>query len=99
VVVVAATGNRSHDLAHPTQDALSPDNTNPVLRQIHNDCAIVPVEVPGVIGVNANGNLKLKSNYSNYGVGTTSVMRDVLLRTGHVDGLRGSGGPDRRARA
>jgi subtilisin family serine protease len=74
VVVVAASGNQADDLAHPTADATSPDDTNPVLRQIHNDCAVVPVEVPGVIGVNANGNLLLKSFYSSYGVGTTDVI-------------------------
>jgi lantibiotic leader peptide-processing serine protease len=74
VVVVAAEGNQADDLAHPTQDATSPDDTNPVLRTIHNDCAVVPVEVPGVIGVNANGNLELKSFYSSYGVGSTAVI-------------------------
>jgi lantibiotic leader peptide-processing serine protease len=73
-VVVAAEGNEADDLAHPTQDATSPDDTNPVLRQIHNDCATVPVEVPGVIGVSADGNLELKSYYSSYGVGTTQVI-------------------------
>src|SRR5207249_4593611 len=65
-VVVAATDNQADDLAHPTQDATSPDDTNPILRTIHNDCAIVPVEVPGVIGVSANGNRQLKSFYSDY---------------------------------
>ncbi len=73
-VVVAAAGNQADDLAHPTQDATSPDNTNPVLRQIHNDCAVVPVEVPGVIGVTADGNLQLKSFYSSYGVGSVQVI-------------------------
>jgi lantibiotic leader peptide-processing serine protease len=73
-VVVAAEGNQSDDLAHPTQDATSPDDTNPVLRQVHNDCAVVPVEVPGVIGVSADGNLELKSFYSSYGVGSTQVI-------------------------
>ncbi len=72
-VVVAAEGNQADDLAHPTQDATSPDDTNPVLRQIHNDCAVIPVEVPGVIGVTANGNLQLKSFYSSYGVSTADV--------------------------
>jgi subtilisin family serine protease len=73
-VVVAAEGNQSDDLAHPTQDATSPDDTNPVLREIHNQCAVVPVEVSGVVGVNANGNRQLKSFYSSYGVGSTSVV-------------------------
>jgi subtilisin family serine protease len=73
-VVVAAEGNQADDLAHPTQDATSPDNTTPELRTIHNDCAVIPVEVPGVIGVTADGNLKLKSFYSSYGVGTVQVI-------------------------
>lgn len=74
VVVVAAEGNQRDDLAHPTQDATSPDDTNPVLRTIHNDCAVIPVEVAGVIGVTANGNKQLKSYYSSYGVGTADVV-------------------------
>jgi subtilisin family serine protease len=85
VVVVAAQGNQADDLAHPTQDATSPDDTNPVLRQIHNDCAVVPTEVPGVIGVTANGNLKLKSFYSSFGVGSADVIApggdSILQRT------------------
>jgi subtilisin family serine protease len=74
VTVVAAEGNQADDLAHPTQDATSPDDTTPVLRTIHNDCAVVPVEVPGVIGVTANGNLELKSFYSSYGLGSAQVI-------------------------
>jgi lantibiotic leader peptide-processing serine protease len=85
VTVVAAEGNQRDDLAHPTQDATSPDDTNPVLRTIHNDCAVVPVEVPGVIGVTANGNLQLKSFYSSYGLGTADVIApggdSILQRT------------------
>jgi lantibiotic leader peptide-processing serine protease len=85
VVVVAAEGNQADDLAHPTQDATSPDDTDPVLREIHNQCAVVPVEVPGVVGVTANGNLQLKSFYSSYGVGSASVVApggdSILQRT------------------
>src|SRR5262249_36272457 len=65
--VVAAAGNFSDDLAHPTLDPISPDDTNPVLREITNACAVVPVEVPGVIGVSATGALSMKSYYSSYG--------------------------------
>src|SRR5207253_3772787 len=72
-VVVAASGNASDDLAHSTQDRTSPDNTTPIVRDITNACAVVPVEVPGVVGVNANGSLGYKSYYSNYGVGTSDV--------------------------
>ena len=73
-IVVAAEGNQSDDLAHPTQDATSPDNTTPVVRDITNACAVVPVEVPGVVGVTANGNLRYKSYYSSYGIGTADVV-------------------------
>ena len=34
-VVVSAEGNQADDLAHPTQDATSPDNTTPVTRDDH----------------------------------------------------------------
>jgi lantibiotic leader peptide-processing serine protease len=85
VTVVAAMGNNADDLAHPTQDATSPDDTTPVLREITNACRVVPVEVSGVIGVTANGNLGLKSFYSDYGVGTTQVIApggdSILQRT------------------
>jgi subtilisin family serine protease len=79
-VVVAAEGNESDDLAHPTQDVTSPDNTTPQVRTIHNDCAVIPVEVPGVIGVTADGHNQqpgggyLKSFYSSYGMGVTQVV-------------------------
>jgi subtilisin family serine protease len=72
-VVVAAEGNEADDLAHPTQDVTSPDDTQPIVRTVHNDCAVVPVEVPGVVGVTADGNLLLKSFYSSYGVGKADV--------------------------
>jgi subtilisin family serine protease len=74
VVVVASAGNQRDDLAHPTQDVTSPDDSTPVTRAIRNQCAVVPVEVPGVIGVTANGDLELKSFYSSYGVGTADVI-------------------------
>jgi subtilisin family serine protease len=84
-VVVAAEGNEADDLAHPTQDVTSPDDTTPVTREITNACAVVPVEVPGVIGVAADGNLQLKSFYSSYGMGTTQVIApggdSILQRT------------------
>jgi lantibiotic leader peptide-processing serine protease len=71
--VVAAEGNFADDLAHPTQDTQSPDNTTPVTRPVTNACVVVPVEIPGVIGVTADGNLRLKSFYSNYGDSVTQV--------------------------
>ena len=72
-VVVAAEGNEADDIAHPTQDVTSPDDTTPIVRTVHNDCAVVPVEVQGVVGVTADGNLLQKSFYSSYGVGKADV--------------------------
>lgn len=74
VTVVAAAGNFADDLAHPTQDVQSPDNTTPVTREVTNACVVIPVEIPGVIGVSADGNLRIKSFYSNYGVGVIQVV-------------------------
>ncbi len=67
VTNVAAAGNFSDDLANPTQDRQSPDNTTPVTRPVTSDCLVSPVQIEGVIGVSATGNLRLKSFYSNYG--------------------------------
>jgi len=90
VLVVSAEGNQSDDLAHPTQDETSPDDTTPVVRDITNACAVVPVEVPGVVGVTAEGSLGFKSFYSSYGVGSVQVIApggDSILQpttdTGH----------------
>ncbi len=84
VSVVAAEGNESDDLAHPTQDVTSPDNTTPVTRPVTNACVVIPVEIPGVIGVTADGHQHqnpsdpnsgyLKSFYSSYGSGVTQVV-------------------------
>jgi lantibiotic leader peptide-processing serine protease len=73
-IVVAAIGNQADDLAHPTFDATSPDDTTPVTRAITNACAVIPVEVPGVIGVSGDGNTHMKSFYSSFGVGSTQVV-------------------------
>src|SRR5207253_3370258 len=80
-VVVAAEGNESDDLSHPTQDVTSPDTeANPPVRTVHNDCVVIPVEISGVIGVTGDGhNMQangeyLKSFFSSYGVSTADVV-------------------------
>lgn len=78
--VVSAVGNESDDLSHPTLDVTSPDNTTPVTREVTNACVVIPVEIPGVIGVSGDGhNLQpnggyLKSFYSSYGVSAVDVV-------------------------
>jgi subtilisin family serine protease len=90
VTVVAAAGNESEDLSHPGIDTTSPDfpplppgeAVDP--RDVGNNCVVVPVEIPGVIGVSANGHNEqadndpgpdyLKSFYSSYGVSAVDVV-------------------------
>jgi lantibiotic leader peptide-processing serine protease len=74
VTVVAAQGNGNIDLSKRNVDEISPDtDTNPILREVTNDCVVIPVEIPGVIGVTANGYNLQKSFYSTYGVGVAQV--------------------------
>ena len=86
VTNVAAEGNQSDDLSHPTFDDISPDFPpgSEQEREITNACVVVPVELPGVIGVTAVGNGRqvdgnddpdeyLKSYYSSYGISTADV--------------------------
>jgi hypothetical protein len=51
----ATSGSFSDDLAHPTQDVISPDTGPGETRAIHNNCVVIPTEVAGVIGVTATG--------------------------------------------
>jgi subtilisin family serine protease len=100
VTVVASEGNNSEDLSHPTRDITSPDDSTPVPRDVTNACVVVPVEVPGVIGVSATGSFlqgtnagryadNLKSFYSSYGISTTDVTApggDSLVGTPPFNG-------------
>ena len=86
VLHVAAQGNDSDDRAHPTYDASSPDFPpgEAVERDITNACVVVPLELPGVVGVTSVGNTRqvdgdddpddyLKAYYSAYGAGVAEV--------------------------
>jgi lantibiotic leader peptide-processing serine protease len=57
VVLVAAAGNESINLRHPMLDTISPDwpPGAAVTREVHNNCRVVPAELPGVITVSATG--------------------------------------------
>jgi len=75
VVVVAAQGNENIDLSKQNFDDTSPDYPpgNEIDREVTNACVVIPVEIPGVIGVTANGYLQQKAYYSSYGVGVVQV--------------------------
>lgn len=82
VTVVASAGNNSDDLSHPGIDETSPDYPpgSAIEREVTNACVVVPVEIPGVIGVSADGNTRqdpdgyLKSFYSSYGVSAVELV-------------------------
>jgi len=60
VTVVASAGNSNFDLTrHPPEG---------------NECVRIPSEIEGVITVTADGNLRRKAFYSNYGVAVTNVV-------------------------
>lgn len=68
VVIVAAAGNESIDLGHPTTDEISPDwpPGAAIVRDVGNNCRVAPAELPGVITVSALGINRLAS-YSTVG--------------------------------
>jgi subtilisin family serine protease len=94
VTVVSAAGNFADDLAHPTMDVTSPDfpGGTEEERTISNACVVIPVEVPGVVGVSATGVFGRKSFYSNYGSGVIDVAapggdsRQIDAAAGAVNG-------------
>ena len=73
VVVVAAQGNENMDLSKQNIDTISPDDGVPLTREVTNACVVIPVEIPGVVGVTADGAKLQKSYYSSYGVGVAQV--------------------------
>ena len=73
VSVVAAAGNFADDLAHPTQDIISPDTGPGTTRDVTNACIEIPAEVPGVIAVSSTGVEVRKSYFSSYGSGVVQV--------------------------
>ncbi|WP_214318552.1 S8 family peptidase [Nonomuraea sediminis] len=84
-LVIASEGNESTDLSHPRIDVTSPDFPDGAAerREITNACRVVPVEVPGVVGVTATGNLRQKAYYSSYGTSTADVAApggDAILQ-------------------
>jgi len=75
VVVVASQGNENMDLSKQNLDTISPNYPpgSDITREVTNACAVIPVEIPGVIGVTADGAFLQKAYYSSYGVGVAEV--------------------------
>jgi subtilisin family serine protease len=83
VTLIAAEGNESTDLGHPTTDDTSPDfgPVAPYERTIDNSsCLVMPTEADGVIAVSSVGPVNAavspyprKAYYSNYGIEQTTV--------------------------
>ncbi|MBD0290704.1 MAG: S8 family serine peptidase, partial [Thermoleophilia bacterium] len=69
-VLVAAAGNEGIDLNHPVVDEISPDFPEgiAVTRRVHNNCIVLPTELPGVVQVTATGAQNLLAWYSSYGM-------------------------------
>ena len=74
-MVVASAGNENIDLSKRNTDTLSPDFPPglAITREVTNACVVIPVEIPGVIGVTADGYNLQKAYYSSYGVGAAQV--------------------------
>jgi subtilisin family serine protease len=73
VLTIASAGNSNHDLQHKFIDPISPDDGDPVDREINAACVDLPAEAPGVVTVSAVGTERLKSYYSSYGQGVVDV--------------------------
>jgi subtilisin family serine protease len=75
VVMLAAEGNEAIDLTHPVTDTISPDFPpgSELTRDVGNNCLVLPVELPGVVGVTAIGPSGVLSFYSSYGASTADV--------------------------
>jgi hypothetical protein len=82
VTLIAAEGNESTDLGHPTVDTTSPDFPfqTPKQRTVDNSCLVLPTEAEGVLSVSSVGPVNTASSpyprkayYSNYGLEQTVV--------------------------
>jgi subtilisin family serine protease len=87
VAIVAAAGNESDDLQHPTVDRISPDwpPDSAIEREVRNNCRVAPAEIPGVLAVSATGPFGIAA-YTNVGMSAVGVAAPGgdFLQTGEV---------------
>lgn len=74
-LIVSSAGNENIDLSKKNTDTISPDFPpgNEQTREVTNACVVIPVEIPGVVGVSATGFNGDKAYYSTYGVSAVDV--------------------------
>jgi subtilisin family serine protease len=103
VLIVSANGNESDDLGHLTSDVISPDGPDdtPLERAVHNQCRVLPAELPGVLNVSATGPVGYPgytmdvASYSNVGGDAAAPGGDYFAATGTVqDAILGAVPPD-----
>ena len=103
VLIVSANGNESDDLGHPTSDVISPDGPDdtPLERAVHNECRVLPAELPDVLNVSATGPVGYPgytmnvASYSTVGGDAAAPGGDYFSATGTVqDGVLGAVPPD-----
>lgn len=89
VLIVAAAGNESADLGHPTTDDISPDwpPDTAISRVVRNNCRVAPAEIPGVVTVSAVG-VSTLAGYSTVGrpVDVTAPGGDAVQTPGKTYG-------------
>jgi len=93
VLVVTSAGNNQSDLQHPGIDDTSPDwpPGSSEVRNVGNNCRVVPAELPGVLTVSATGPIGYPgydlwlADYSSVGMSAVNVTApggDYLRATG-----------------
>ena len=95
VLIVASAGNEQSDLQHPGIDDISPDWPPGAaeVRDVGNNCVVVPAELPGVMTVSATGPIGYPgydlwiADYSSVGMSRVDVAApggDYFRATGTV---------------
>jgi len=102
VLIVASAGNETADLQHPGIDDISPDwpPGSAEVRDVGNNCRVVPAELPGVLTVSATGPIGYPdydlwiADYSSVGMSVVDVAApggDYRRATGtYQDGVLGA---------
>jgi subtilisin family serine protease len=103
VLIVSANGNESDDLSQPLIDVVTPNGRDdtPLEQAVHDQCRVLPAELPGVLNVSATGPVGYPgytmdvASYSNVGGDAAAPGGDYFAATGTVqDAVLGAVPPD-----